>query len=72
MKYTVETVGAIAEKLKALPKVETTKQEVSKSEAVRLLSKEIRAMQKKGYTFRMIAEILTSNELSITESVLKS
>lgn len=72
MKYTVEAIEKIAATLRGMPKVETKKQEVSKSEGVKLLSKEIKAMQKRGYTMKMIADILTANELSISESVLKS
>lgn len=72
MKYTLEAIEKIAETLRAMPKVETKKQEVSKSEGVKMLSKEIKSLQKRGYTMKMIAEILTTNELTISESVLKS
>lgn len=72
VKYTLETVEQIALKLKALPKVEPKKKELNKSEAVKVLAKEIKSLQKRDYTLKMIAEILTTHELDISESVLKS
>lgn len=71
-KYTLETVEQIALKLKALPKVEAKKKELNKSEAVNVLAKEIKSLQKRDYTLKMIAEILTTHEFDISESVLKS
>ena len=72
MKYTLETFEKLAETMRAMPKVESTKQEMSKSEGVKFLLKEINAMQKRGYTMRMIAEIMSKNDMTISESVLKS
>lgn len=72
MKYTLETFEKLAETLRAMPKVESTKQEMSKSEGVKYLLKDIKAMQKRGYTMRMIAEIMSKNGMTISESVLKS
>lgn len=71
-KYTLETVEQIALKLKALPKMEAKKKELNKSEAVNVLAKEIKSLQKRDYTLKMIAEILTTHEFDISESVLKS
>ena len=45
MKYTTEQLEAIASKLREMPPVEKKKQEHSKQEAVRILSKEIAALQ---------------------------
>ena len=56
MKYTTEQLEAIASKLREMPPVEKKKQEHSKQEAVRVLSKEIAALQKRGYTLDQISE----------------
>ena len=45
MKYTKEQIEAIAESLRKLPTVEKKKEELSKFEAVKALSKEIAGMQ---------------------------
>ena len=39
---------------------------------MKVLIKEIKSLQKRDYTLKMIAEILTAHELDISESVLKS
>ena len=55
MKYTTEQLEAIAGKLREMPQVEKKNQEHSKQEAVRVLSKEIAALQKRGYTLDQIS-----------------
>ena len=72
MKYTTEQLDAIATKLRDMPKVEKKKQEHSKQEAVRVLSKEIAALQKRGYTLDQISETLRGEGLSIATPTLKS
>ena len=72
MKYTTEQLEAIATKLREMPPVEKKKQEHSKQEAVRLLSKEIAALQKRGYTLDQISETLRGEGLSIATPTLKS
>ena len=72
MKYTQEQIEAIAEKIRGLPPVEKKKQEFSKFEAIKALSKEIAGMQKKGYSFDQIAETLRSTGLDIATPTLKS
>ena len=71
MKYTTEQLEAIASKLREMPPVEKKKQEHSKQEAVRVLSKEIAALQKRGYTLDQISETLREG-LSIATPTLKS
>lgn len=71
MKYTTEQLEAIAAKLREMPPVEK-KQEHSKQEAVRILSKEIAALQKRGYTLDQISETLRGEGLSIATPTLKS
>lgn len=72
MKYTIEQLDAIAEKLKQMPPVEKRNQEVSKQEAVKVLAKEIVATQKRGYTLEQISEALRGNGLDIATGTLKS
>ena len=72
MKYTTEQLEAIAAKLREMPPVEKKQQEHSKQEAVRVLSKEIAALQKRGYTLDQISETLRGEGLSIATPTLKS
>ena len=72
MKYTTEKIEAIAAKLREMPPVEAKKQGHSKQEVVRLLSKEIASLQKRGYTLTQIAETLRVEGLSIATPTLKS
>lgn len=71
-KYTIEAIENIIDTLKSIPMVDKKKHEVSKTEAVGLLSKEIKSLQDRGYTMKMIADILTDNSFEISEGVLKS
>jgi len=72
MKYTTEQLEAIAAKLRDMPPVEKQKREHNKAEAVRLLSKEIALMQKRGYTLDQISESLRGEGLDIATPTLKS
>jgi methionine synthase II (cobalamin-independent) len=72
MKYTTEQLEAIASKLRDMPQVEKKKQEHSKQEAVRVISKEIADLQKRGYTLDQISETLRGEGLSIATPTLKS
>lgn len=72
MKYTTEQLDAIAAKLRDMPLVEKKKQEHSKQDAVRVLYKEIAALQKRGYTLDQISETLSGEGLSIATPTLKS
>jgi len=72
MGYSNEKLGAIAAKLKTMPVIEKKKQEHSKQDAVKVLSKEIAALQKRGYTLDQIAETLRGEGLDITTPTLKS
>ncbi|MBD3816325.1 MAG: protein mobC [Halothiobacillus sp.] len=72
MKYTTEQLEAIAAKLREMPPVEKKKQAHSKQEAVRILSKEIMALQRRGYTLDQISETLRGEGLSIATPTLKS
>jgi methionine synthase II (cobalamin-independent) len=72
VKLTTEKIEAIALKLRELPPIEKKKVEVSKQDAVRLLSKEIAAMQKRGYTLLQISEALRGEGLNIATPTLKT
>lgn len=72
MGYSNEKLGAIAAKLKTMPVIDKKKQEHSKQDAVKVLSKEIAALQKRGYTQDQIAETLRGEGLDITTPTLKS
>ena len=72
MGYSNEKLGAIAAKLKTMPVIEKKKQEHSKQDAVKVLAKEISALQKRGYTLDQIAETLRGEGLDITTPTLKS
>jgi hypothetical protein len=71
-KYTMETIDNLITVLKALPKADKKRIEVGKTEAVGLMAKEIKSLQERGYSMKMIAEILRANRFEITENVLKS
>src|ERR1035437_5448768 len=72
MGYTNEKLAAIAAKMKTMPVIEKKKQEHSKQDAVKVLSKEIVSLQKRGYTLDQIAETLRGEGLDITTPTLKS
>ena len=71
IKYTTEQAQAFAKKLREMPPVEK-KQDLSKQALVRLLAKEITALQRRGYTLEQISESLRGEGLSITTPTLKS
>jgi hypothetical protein len=72
MGYKLEQVEAIAAKLRDLPAIEPPPKDLSKKEAVKILSKEIRALQKRGYTLEQIATSLKGEGLDISTYTLKS
>lgn len=74
VKYTPEFVDSVAQKLRDLPPVESVKKsaEMSKQEAIRKLSKDIRAMQKRGYTMDMIAGVLKSENITVSVATLRN
>ena len=72
MKYTQEQLAAIAAKLRDMPPVEKKQPEHSKQEAIKLLKKEIEAMQKRGYTLDQVSEALRGEGLDIATPTLKS
>lgn len=71
-KYSGELLESIAADLRKLPPIDKKKQEHSKQESVRILSKEIFALQKRGYSLEQIAAILCEKGIQITTATLKS
>lgn len=72
IKYTAEKLEIIANYLKAMPPVEKKMQEFSKQEAVKILTKEIAALQKRGYSLAQISDALKGQGLEIATPTLKS
>lgn len=71
-RLTHEQVDIIRSQLRAAPDLPAAARLVSKQEAVRRLQKEIRAAQKRGYTIRELAEVLTKNGIPFTEGHLSN
>jgi methionine synthase II (cobalamin-independent) len=72
MGYTVEQVEEIAIKLRALPKIEPPPKDLTKSDVVKMLAKEIKSLQKRGYSLEQIASSLKGEGLDISTPTLKS
>jgi uncharacterized protein YpbB len=72
MALTIEKIEKIAEKLRAMPAVENKHRQASNQEAIKLLAKDIKGMQQRGYTLEQIADILKSNELAVAAPTLRS
>ncbi|SDC19682.1 hypothetical protein SAMN05216345_101886 [Cupriavidus sp. YR651] len=72
MKYTSEQIDTIASKLRQMPEVKNKRQDHSKQEAVKILLKEIAAMQKRGYSLDQISETLRNEGLNIATPTLKN
>lgn len=72
MGYTLELIEQIAEHMRALPEIEKTKIEKTRPEAVKLLAKEIKELQKKGYTLDQVASIITEKGIEIKTGTLKA
>ncbi len=70
--YSLEKIDAIAKKLQSLPPIEKKQPDLTKSESIKKLSKEITELQKRGYTLEQIAESLSGEGLTITTPTLKS
>ena len=72
MGYTVAQVNEIASKLRALPKIESPPKDLTKSDVVKMLAKEIKSLQKRGYTLEQISSSLKGEGLDISTPTLKS
>lgn len=72
MGFTVAQVEEIAGKLRALPAVEPPPKDLTKSDVVKMLAKEIKSLQKRGYSLEQIASSLKGEGLDISTPTLKS
>ena len=72
MKYTIALIEKIQIKLRAMPTVEKREEEISRQESVKLLSKEIADMRKRGYTLEQISRCLNNEGLAVATPTLKS
>jgi hypothetical protein len=72
MGYTVKQVEEIASKLRALPAIEPPPKDLTKSDVVKMLAKEIKSLQKRGYSLEQIASSLKGEGLDISTPTLKS
>lgn len=72
MALTIEKIEKIAEKLRSMPAVENKQRQASNQEAIKLLAKDIKGMQQRGYTLEQIADILKNNELAVAAPTLRS
>jgi methionine synthase II (cobalamin-independent) len=72
MGYTVEMIEKLSAEMKAMPEVDKSKQEKTKPEAVKMLSSEIKELQRRGYTLEQIAETMTKGGIDITTGTLKA
>jgi hypothetical protein len=72
MGYTVKQVEEIASKLRALPVIEPPPKDLTKSDVVKMLAKEIKSLQKRGYSLEQIASSLKGEGLDISTPTLKS
>jgi hypothetical protein len=69
--YNADFIEQLKAKLNEAPEV-TKVRELTASEAVKEMAKEIHAMQNRGYTLAMILEMLKANEVDVSLATLKS
>lgn len=72
MARTVAQAELLADKLRALPAIENKNRAISKAEEIKLLAREIAALQERNYSLQQIAEFLTSEGLDIGTATLKN
>lgn len=72
MTYTTEQIEVIAAKLREMPPADTSQQEYSKQAAIKILSKDIDLLKKRGYTMDQIADTLRHEGIDIATPTLKN
>jgi hypothetical protein len=68
-KYRPEIIEHLRKKLASLP--EMTPKELTRTEVVRGLSKQIVALQKRGYAMKAIAEVISGEGVAVTGATLR-
>jgi hypothetical protein len=71
MKHKLEYIRALKEMLAQLPALEAGAVDLTTLEAVKLLRPEVASLQRKGYSFEMIAKILEERGFIVTATTLK-
>ena len=71
-RYSAEQVQVLAKKLRELPPIQKKRTGYSGQDVVKMLSKEIAALQKRGYTLEQIASVLRAENLVVATPSLKS
>ena len=72
LKFTTEQIEAVRAKLKDLPAIEKIRTEHTKADTVKMLSKEIISLQKRGYSLEQIADFIKGEGLDIGTPTMKS
>jgi hypothetical protein len=72
MAYTLEQTEVMANALRSLPPMDSSKRKLSKQAVVRRLTREITALQARGYTIEQIVDNLHGVGFDITAPTLKS
>jgi alanyl-tRNA synthetase len=72
MRYTVEQGEKLAQKLRALPPIEKSQQDLSVLELIKMLWGEIQTLQKQGYSIERISEVLRAEGVNIAAPTLKN
>lgn len=72
LKFTTEQIEAVRAKLKDLPSIEKIRTEHTKADTVKMLSREIISLQKRGYSLEQIADFIKGEGLDIGTPTMKS
>lgn len=72
MTYTLEQTEEMVSALRALPTMDSSKRRLNKQAVVKRLSRELAAVQARGYTMEQIAECLRGIGFEISTPTLKS
>lgn len=71
-RFTVEQGEKLAQKLRALPPIEKSQQDLSVLELIKMLWGEIQVLQKQGYSIERISEVLRAEGVNIAAPTLKN
>ena len=72
MTYTLEQTEEMVSALRALPAMDSSKRRLNKQAVVKRLSRELAALQARGYTMEQIVECLRGIGFEISTPTLKS
>jgi hypothetical protein len=72
MALTVATVDAIRERLAAIPEKDGAERKVTRLEAIARMTDEILGLRKRGYSWKEVAELVSSEGCRVTVGSLKT